>query len=386
MKELVQTDPACITEDLRLLRDQLRRFVADEVLPHADAWELDGCIPRAVFRRLGELGMLGMRHPVEYGGADMGPVASVLFAEELGRSTYGGLPAAVLVHTDMSSTHISRSGSDAQKRKYLPSIISGEKVVAIAVTEPGAGSDVAGLRTRAVRDGDHYVINGSKIYITNGVYGDIYIIAARTDAQAKGSRGISLFIVEKGAPGLVVARKLEKHGIWCSDTAELFLEDLRVPAANLLGEEHKGFYAIMSNFQNERLVMAGMSLGASLKAIELTLEHVRTRPAFGATLWDLQATRQRLAMLATKVFAARALTYEAAALDAQGIDCVREISMAKIWACEVHVEVVHACLQLHGGSGFMRGMAIERMARDSRVQTIGGGATEVMLEEVAKRL
>jgi len=386
MKELAQTDPACITEDMRMFRVQLRRFIADEVLPYADAWEIDGRIPHTIFRRLGELGMLGMRHPIEYGGTDMGPVASVLFAEELGRCGYGGLPASVLVHTDMAAPHISRRGTEAQKRKYLPEIIRGEKIVAIAVTEPGAGSDVAGLRTRAVRDGDYYVINGSKIYITNGVYGDIYIIAARTDPHAKGSRGISLFIVEKGTPGLVVARKLEKHGIWSSDTAELFLEDLRVPVANLLGEEHKGFYAIMSNFQNERLVMAGMSLGASLKAIELTLEHVRTRQAFGATLWDLQATRQRLAMLATKVYAARALTYEAAALDAQGIDCVLEISMATIWDCEVHVEVVHACLQLHGVSAFMRGTAIERMARDSRVHTIGGGATEVMLEEVAKRL
>lgn len=386
MKELNLPDPTCITEDLRLLRDQLRRFVEEEILPHGDAWERDGRIPRTIFHRLGELGLLGMRHPVEYGGTDLGPVASVVFSEELGRSGYGGVAASVLVHTDMSSTHISRIGTEAQKVKYLPDIISGKKVVAIAVTEPGAGSDVAGLRTRAVRDGDDYVINGSKIYITNGVLGDIYIIAARTDPQAKGSRGISLFIAEKGMPGLIVGRELLKHGDLCSDTAELFFEELRVPAANLLGELNKGFYAILENFQNERLVMAGSSLGSSIRAIDLTVEHVRTRQAFGGTLWDLQATRQRLALLATKVAAARALTYGAAELNARGMECVRDISMAKVWACEVNVEVVCACMQLHGGSGFMHGVPIERMNRDSRVQTIGGGATEVMLEEIAKRM
>jgi acyl-CoA dehydrogenase len=386
MKELSLLDPACITEELQMLREQVRRFVDQEVLPVADAWEREGRIPRSIFRKLGELGLLGMRHPADHGGTNMGPVASVLFAEELGRSTYGGLPASVLVHTDMSATHISRRGTEAQKRKYLPGIISGEKIVAIAVTEAAAGSDVAGMKTRAVQDGTDWVINGSKLYITNGVHGDIYIIAARTDPMSKGSKGISLFIVEKGTPGLVVARELEKHGDLSSDTAELYFDNLRVPADSLLGEENRGFYAIMENFQNERLVLAGSSLGASIKALELTLEHVRTRQAFGGSLWDLQATRQKLSMLACKVAAARSLTYGAAEMEAQGRECVREISMAKVLACEINVEVVNACLQLHGGSGFMRGMAIERMTRDARIQTIGGGATEVMLEEVGKRL
>jgi acyl-CoA dehydrogenase len=386
MKEALFAEPLNLPEELLAMRRQIRRFVEEEVLPNGDIWEADGKIPRSIFKKLGDKGLLGMRHPIEHGGTDMGPVASVMFAEELGRSTYGGLPASVLVHTDMSATHISRRGTEEQKRKYLPDIIGGEKVVAIAVTEPGAGSDVARLKTRAVREEDHFIINGSKIYITNGVYGDIYIIAARTDPDAKGSRGISLFIVEKGTPGLIVGKKLLKHGDLCSDTAELFLENLRVPAENLLGELHKGFYAIMDNFQNERLVLAGYSIGASMKALDLTIEHVRTRQAFGGTLWDLQATRQKLAMLATKVAAARTLTYHAANMDAQGQDCVVEISQAKVLACEAHVEVVNSCLQLHGGMGFMRGTAIERMTRDARIQTIGGGATEVMLEEIAKRL
>jgi len=369
-----------------MLRQQIRRFIDQEVLPEADAWEREGRIPQSIFRKLGGLGMLGLGHPIEHGGTDMGPVASVLFAEELARSTYGGLPASVLVHTDMSSTHISRRGTEEQKRRYLPGIISGEKIVAIAVTEAAAGSDVAGMKCRAVQDGAHWVINGSKLYITNGVHGDIYIVAARTDPMARGSKGISLFIIEKGTPGLVVARELEKHGDLSSDTAELYFDDLRVPADGLLGEENRGFHAIMENFQNERLVLAGSSLGASAKALELTLDHVRTRQAFGGSLWDLQATRQKLSMLAAKVAAARSLTYTAAELVAQGRECVREISMAKVLACELNVEVVNACLQLHGGSGYMRGTPIERMTRDARIQTIGGGATEVMLEEIGKRL
>ena len=386
MTELKFAEPLNLPEELGMMRDQIRRFVETEVVPNGDAWEEAGKIPREVFHKLGDMGMLGMRHPVKYGGTDLGPVASVIFAEELGRSTYGGVPASVVVHTDMSATHISRRGTDAQKAKYLPGAIAGKMIAAIAVTEPGAGSDVARLKTRAVRDGDQYVINGSKIYITNGIYADFYIVAARTDPDAKGSRGISLFLVDKGTPGLVIGKKLRKHGDLCSDTAELFFEDLRVPADSLLGDLHKGFYAIMDNFQNERMVMAGFSIGASMRALEITLEHARSREVFDGTLWDLQATRQKLAMLATKVSAARALNFHCAYMEDQGMDCIAEISQTKVLACEVHVEVVNACLQLHGGMGYMHGTTIERMVRDARLQTIGGGATEVMLEEIAKRM
>lgn len=386
MREFRFPDPGCITEEHRQLRDQVKRFVEKEVMPHGETWERDGMVPRAIFHKMGELGFLGMRHPEAYGGTNLGPIASLVFAEELGRSTFGGFSASVLVHTDMSSTHISRRGSEEQKQKYLPKIISGETVCAIAVTEPWAGSDVAGLKTRAVRDGDHYVINGSKMFITNSVYGDIIIVAARTDPKSKGSRGISLFIVEKGTPGLNVARKLDKHGWLCSDTAELSFDDMRVPAENLLGEENRGFYAIMDNFQNERLCIGGMCAGESAKALELTLDYVRTREAFGGKLWDMQATRQRLALYAAKAAAARQLSYHAAELEERGFDTVREVSMVKSLAPEVLHEIVHGCLQLHGGTGYMRGTPIERMVRDARILTIGGGATEVMLEEVAKRL
>ncbi len=386
MSEFDFNEPGILDEDLRLLRAQLRRFVDEEIVPYADAWELAGQVPRALFRTLGGLGFLGMRHPVEYGGGGLGALASVVFGEELGRSTYGGVAAAITVHSDMSIAHIAHCGTHEQKQRYLLAACAGEKIGAICVTEPHAGSDVAGLKTRAERDGDAWVINGGKTFITNGVYGDIYIVAARTDPEARGARGISLFIVEKGTPGLVVGRKFEKHGWRASDTAELFFDDVRLPAGNLLGEEGKGFYYIMSTFQNERLVAGAMSVGQCAKAIELTVDYVKTRMAFGGTLWDQQVVRNKLAWMASKAAAARSLVYSCAQMIDEGKDTVREVSMLKAFACETLQEVVHGCLQLHGGTGYIVGTPIERMVRDARILTIGGGATEVMLEEVAKRM
>ena len=374
-----------LPEELRMLREQVRRFVEKEVVPHGEQWEREGKIPREVFRHMGALGFLGMRHPVEYGGTDLGPLASMVFAEELGRSTFGGFTSSTLVHSDMSAVHITLRGTPEQKRKYLPAIIQGETICSIAVTEPDAGSDVAGLKTRARRDGNSWVINGSKMFITNAVYGDLIVLAARTDPSANGSRGISLFIVERNAPGISVT-KLEKHGWLCSDTAEISFQDVRIPLENLLGEENRGFYGIMETFENERICIGGICAGESAKAIELTANYVRNRQAFGGPLWDQQAVRLKLASLATKAAAARQLAYHAAELAAAGRHCAREVSMVKALSPEVLHEVVHGCLQLHGGTGFMRGTAIERMVRDARVLTIGGGATEVMLEEVAKRM
>jgi alkylation response protein AidB-like acyl-CoA dehydrogenase len=374
-----------LSEELRMLRDQVRRFVEKEVVPYGEQWERDGKIPREIFRRMGALGFLGMRHPVEYGGTDMGALASLVFAEELGRSTFGGFTSSTLVHSDMSAIHITLRGTARQKEKYLPAIIRGETICSIAVTEPDAGSDVAGLKTRARRDGDSWVISGAKMFITNAVYGDILIVAARTDPEAKGSRGLSLFIVERTTPGVSVT-KLDKHGWLCSDTAEIGFQDVRIPLGNLLGDENRGFYGIMETFENERICIGGICAGECAKAIELTANYVRSRQAFGGSLWNQQAVRLKLAMLATKAAAARALAYHAAELAEAGRDCAREVSMVKALSPEVLQEVVHGCLQLHGGTGFMRGTPIERMVRDARVLTIGGGATEVMLEEVAKRM
>ncbi|MBD3846733.1 acyl-CoA dehydrogenase family protein [Bosea sp. SSUT16] len=374
------------TEEHEALRDQVRRFVEAEIKPHALKWEEDGFVPREVLRKMGALGFFGIRYPAEYGGSEMDTLATVVLAEELGRSTFSGVAITALVHTDMASVHIANAGSKAQRDKYLPAIIAGEKIVAVAVTEPDAGSDVKGIRTTARREGDQYILNGAKMFITNGVHADLYCVAAKTDPAAKPSQSVSIFLVEKGTPGFTVSRALDKHGWRSSDTAELSFVDCRVPAENLLGQEGRGFYAIMSNFQNERTVIGAMAIGESQAAIDLTLDYVKTRKAFGAPLWEKQAIRQRLAELAGKVEAGRQLVYHAAWLDAQGFDATREVSMVKAYCGELVNEVMYDCLQFHGGMGYMRESAIERMTRDARVQSIGGGATEVMLEEVAKRL
>lgn len=373
-------------EEHEALRDQLRRFVASEVKPHGLAWEEAGMVPRAVLRRMGELGFLGIRYPADYGGAEMDTLATVVLAEELGRSTFSGFAITALVHTDMASVHLFNAGSQAQRDRHMPDIVAGKAICAVAVTEPDAGSDVKGIRTTARRDGETYLLNGTKMFITNGVHADLYCVAAKTDPAGKPSQSVSMFLVEKGTPGFRVGRALDKHGWRSSDTAELIFEECRVPAENLLGGEGRGFYAIMRNFQNERIVIGAMAMGEAQAAIELTLEHVRTRKVFGAPLWEKQAIRQKLAMLSARVEAGRQLVHHAAFLDAQGLDATREVSMAKAYCGELVNEVMYACVQFHGGMGFMRESAIERMARDARVQAIGGGATEVMLEEVAKRL
>ncbi|MFL5074688.1 MAG: acyl-CoA dehydrogenase family protein [Microvirga sp.] len=370
----------------RMLRDQVRRFVEEEIKPRADAWEEQGFVPRDVLRRMGELGFFGIRYPAAYGGSEMDALGTVVLAEELGRSGYGGVAITALVHTDMASVHVFNGGTEEQRARWMPGIIAGEVITAVAVTEPDAGSDVKGIRTTARRQPDAYVLNGTKLFITNGVHADLYCVAAKTGGERAPSRGLTMFLVEKGTPGLSVGRTLDKHGWRSSDTAELHFDECRIPAENLLGEEGRGFYAIMRNFQNERLAIAAMALGEAQAAIELTLAWVRARRAFGATLWDKQAIRQKLATLAARIEAGRQLVYATAWRSARGADCIREVSMAKAYCGELVNEVMYACVQCHGGMGFMRGTAIERMARDARVQAIGGGATEVMLEEVAKRM
>jgi acyl-CoA dehydrogenase len=377
---------AYFSEEHEMLRAQVRRFVEEEIKPHGLAWEEQGFTPREVLRKMGALGFLGIRYPAEYGGSEMNTLGSVVLAEELGRSTFSGVAITVLVHTDMASVHIFNAGSQAQKERFMPDIIAGKKIVAVAVTEPGAGSDVKGIRTTARRDGDHYVLNGTKMFITNGVHGDLYCVAAKTDPGGRPSQSVSILLVEKGTPGFRVSRALDKHGWRSSDTAELVFEDCRVPAENILGEEGRGFYSIMKNFQNERTMIAAMATGEAEAALEITLDWVRDRQAFGAPLWDKQVIRSKLAELAGKIEAGRQLVYHSAWLDAQGFDAVKEVSMAKAFCGELVNEVMYACVQFHGGMGFMRESAIERMSRDARVQTIGGGATEVMLEEVAKRI
>ena len=376
---------AYFTEEHELLRSQIRRFVDEVVRPQGEAWEREGQIPREALRRMGELGFLGIRHPVEFGGSGADALASAILAEELAHSSFGGFTVTVLVHTDMASPHLAGSGTIDQKRRLLPGIVSGEILTAVAVSEPNAGSDVAAMRTNARRDGDQWVLNGSKMFITNGASADVVFVAAKTDANAKGSRGISMFIVERERAGFSVGRKLEKQGWRSSDTAELVFEECRIPAANLLGRENEGFYAIMRNFQNERLVLSGMAVGEATEGLRLTREYVKNRRAFGAALWDKQAIRLRLSMLEAKVEAARQLYHHCAWRMSHDIDSVREVSMLKAHSGELVNEVMYDCQQFHGGFGYIQESAIERMVRDARVLSIGGGATEVMLEEVAKR-
>jgi acyl-CoA dehydrogenase len=374
---------AYMTDELEQIYEQTIEFVTKEVTPHGQAWEEAGKVPRDVLSHMGQLGMLSLRVPEELGGLGMGPLASATFSEALGASTFAGFDATVLVHTDMAGPHLVNSGSPEQLERYLPSVLSGETILSIAVTEPDAGSDVAGIRSTAVKDGDGWRINGTKTFITNAVYGDLSILAARTNPDNK--YGISMFLVPSGTEGFNVANKLNKHGWMCSDTAELVLDDVWVPDSQLLGEAHSGFYATMQNFQNERMVLVGMGVGAAQSAIDLTNQYTQQRKAFGGHLFDLGAIRQRMAMNQAKVDAVRASMYHAAWMGEQGLDNVKAMSGAKAFGCEVVNAVMYDCLQFHGGSGLMRESAIERMYRDARILPIGGGATEVMLEEVAKR-
>ncbi len=372
--------------DHELLRDQVAKFIAREVEPHADAWEEAGCVPRDVLRRMGAAGLFGLMYEEAYGGAAADAMTNLVFAEALSQSTYAGFIITVLVHTDMASPHLHHAGTPAQKEKYLKRVIAGELITAVGITEPGAGSDVAGIRTTARlekgADGDEWVLNGTKMFITNGVHADLYFVAAKTGT---GKRDMSMFIVEKGTPGFTVGRALKKTGWLSSDTAELVFDNVRIPVGNLLGEQGKGFYSVMKNFQTERIALAAMAVGHCQRALQLTLDYVRQRQAFGGVLWEQQTIRQRLSMLDAKTRAARAFMYHCAWRVTQGHDIVQDVSMLKALTGELVNEVVQTCQQFHGGMGFIRETAIERLWRDARVLAIGGGATEVMLEEVAKR-
>jgi acyl-CoA dehydrogenase len=379
-------DSIYITPEHELLRQQVARFISREVEPCGLQWEEAGFTPRDVLRKMGDAGLLGLMYAQQYGGADADALTNLVFAEALSQSTFGGFIITVLVHTDMASPHLHHAGTQAQLQKYMPGITSGRTITAVGITEPSAGSDVAGIKTTAVREsgphGDVWVLNGSKLFITNGVHADLYFIAAKTNSAR---HGMSMFIVERGTPGFSVGRALRKSGWLCSDTAELVLDQCRIPVGNLLGERDKGFYSVMKNFQTERIALGAMAIGHCTQALQITLDQVRARRAFGATLFDKQVVRQRIAMLDAKVRAARSFLYHCAWRVTQGQDVVQEVSMLKALTGELVNEVVQGCQQFHGGMGYMRDTAIERLWRDARVLAIGGGATEVMLDEVAKR-
>ncbi len=372
------------TEEHEIFREQVRNFVDKEIRPHIDQWEEEQLFPKSLYRRMGELGFLGIRFPEKYGGSNGDIWMTLAFCEEMCRCHAFGLPMSVLVHTDMSSTHIARYGNEEQKQQYLVPMITGEKVCAIGVSEPAAGSDVAGIQTTAVRDGDTYVINGAKIFITNSVHADVFCVAAKTQKD-QGHKGISMFIVERDTPGFRLAKKLKKLGNNTSDTGELVFEDVRIPRRNLIGDEGKGFYYIMGNFQDERLIAASMAVSAGQQALEDTIRYTRERKTFGKRVFDHQAVAHRLADLATELEAARQLTYYSADLLQRGGDCSTEVSMAKLFASEVANRIGYHCLQFYGGYGYIQEFPIERFYRDIRLSPIGGGTSEIMRDIIARR-
>lgn len=372
-------------EEHELLRRSVRSWVEKEVKPHVQEWEEKGEFPRELFARAGELGFLGLTFPEEYGGSGEDYLAGAVFVEELYRCGSAGVAAGLVASVGIAAPQVYQFGSPELKERFLPPTIRGDKIGALAITEPNAGSDVASLQTTARREGDYYLVNGSKVFITNGVRADYVVVAVKT-GPAAGKNDLSLLVVEKGTPGFSVARKLDKLGWHTSDTAELIFEDCRVPRANLVGQENMGFYYLMQNFVWERLSMAlGGVVGAQL-ALEEALKYAQQRVQFGRPLGKFQAIRHRLAEMAARTETARCLTYHALSLFVSGQDAVTAVAMAKNYACETACYVADEALQIHGGYGYMMEYPVQRLWRDARVGTIGGGTTEIMREIIAARL
>jgi acyl-CoA dehydrogenase len=373
------------TDEHEALRASLRAFVEREIRPHAADWEAAEEFPRELFNRMGELGFLGLSYPEEYGGQGGDTVHGAVFAEEMARCGSGGVSAGIGGHVGIAMPPILKFGTEEQKRRWIVPGLKGEKIGALAITEPSAGSDVAGLRTFARRENGEYVVNGAKTFITNGVRADFYVTAVKTTPEG-GHHGISFLVLEKGMPGFEVSRKLEKLGWHASDTGELSFSDVRVPAENLLGEENGGFYLIMANFQWERLAMALGAVGGMQLTFERTLVYVKEREAFGRPIGHFQAVRHKIAEMATKIEACRDLTYHALRLFVSGRDALTEVSSAKLLACRAAVEIADDAVQLHGGYGYMREYEVERALRDARLGPIGGGTDEIMKEIIGKQL
>ncbi len=365
-------------------RRTVRRFVETEINPHVEEWEAARLWPaHSVLKKMGDMGLLGLSYPEEYGGGGVDYWYNTVLLEEVGRADCAAVPMGIAVHTDMATPALAEFGSEELKRRFLVPAIAGDMVSAIAVSEPDAGSDVAAIHTRAVADGDDYVINGAKMWITNGTQADFITLLART-GEERGFRGMSLIVVPTETPGFSVSRKLEKLGNHASDTAILSFEDVRVPQANRIGEEGMGFILQMKQFQKERLAGSLMSTAGMEKIIRLTIDYTRGRHAFGRPLIDNQVIHFRLCELLTEVEALRQLNYHCVRLLIAGEDLTKEVSMAKLKAGRLAREVADACLQFHGGMGYVEEYPMARYFRDARLLSIGGGADEIMLGIIAK--
>ncbi|HEX4754076.1 MAG TPA: acyl-CoA dehydrogenase family protein, partial [Solirubrobacterales bacterium] len=365
------------TEEHEELRQTVARFVAAEVAPHVDEWEEAREFPRDLYRRCAELGFLGLKFPERYGGQGGDHLHDAVWVEELARSGgSGGVAAGLNAHASIALPPIFNFGTEEQKQRWLVPGIAGEEIGALGITEPGAGSDVAGITTTARRVDGGYVVNGAKTFITNGVRADFLVCACKT-TEAGGHDGISFLVLDRDMPGYEVTRKLEKLGWHSSDTGELSFTDVEVPAANLLGEENGGFRLIMANFAWERLLMAIGAVGAMQRLIETAVAYASDREAFGRPIGKFQAIRHQIAEMATKAEVSRALTYDALRLFHTGQPCIREVAMAKLLTQRAVLEIADQTLQIHGGYGYTREYGIERAVRDARLGPIGGGTDEV---------
>jgi alkylation response protein AidB-like acyl-CoA dehydrogenase len=370
------------TDEHEQLRESIRRFVIKELQPHAEEWE-ETTFPDWVFQRMGELGFLGLDKPVEYGGQGGDYYCALVLAEEMAHSRSGGLAMGVAVQTDMAMPPILAFGTEEQKRQWLAPAIRGEKILCLGITEPDAGSDVAAIKTRAVRDGEEYVINGSKTYITNGHRAHAIVLVTKTDPDA-GYDGFTLFLVPMDTPGVIREKRLQKLGMHASDTALLAFQDVRVPAGAVLGELGRGFYHIMWELQGERLIGAAGAVAGAQQVFDRTLQYAKERRAFGRPIGNFQVIRHKFAEMATKIETARQMVYTTAWRHAGGEYPVREITIAKLYAARIAVEVADECIQIHGGAGYMKEYGIERSWRDLRLNRIGAGTDEIMLEVIGR--
>ena len=376
---------AIFTEEHEAFRDTVRRFIAKEVSPQVEAWEAAGEFPRELFSRFAALDLLGLKYPEAYGGSNAGKLYEAVLFEELGRCGSGGVFAGIGAHVAIATPPVFDFGSEEQRRRWLTPAIAGTIVIALGVTEPSGGSDIAQVQATARREGDHYVVNGSKTFITNGVRADAVVALVRTRPEG-GHHGLSLLVIEKATPGYAVSRKFDKLGWRTSDTAELTFQDCRVPVENRLGAEHEGFYLAVKNFEWERLWIATGACAAAERSLELAVTYAANRVQFGKRLADMPVIRHKLAQMLLRIEQARQLTYHALWLHVNRRPCTKEVAMAKIAATEADVAVADEALQIHGGAGYMMESPIQRAWRDARLGPIGAGTNEIMREIIAKEL
>ena len=370
------------TEEHQLFRESLKDFLQKEVVPHIEKWEKSGTIERFIWKKMGEMGFFGINYPEAYGGLNLDFFYTVIFLEELQKINSGGFAAAMWAHAYLAMTHLNAEGSEEMKQKYLSASISGDMIGCLCITEPFGGSDVAGMRTTAERKGDTYIINGSKTFITNGVYSDYLIVAAKTN-PSEGNRGISIFLVDRNTPG-VSATKLDKLGWRASDTGEIAFDNVVIPAANLMGEENKGFNYIMQHFASERLIMGINAHARAEFALEYAMQYMSERTAFGTTIDRFQALRHKLADCYTEMEICKQFNYITAYRFNKGEYVVKEATMSKLQSTKMADEVIYQCLQFLGGYGYMEEYPLARLLRDSRLGPIGGGTSEILREIIAK--